>query len=134
MLQIIGLGKSKLTAAHRAQVRAGRAGFIAAVIYAVVLAWAERRFALIPNWTVAEVILGTVIIFGAAIFGAALYAKDTLYEDTYETITVRQAVWETVGVFVVAATATGAPIFVWQVVEITLRVIGHPWASNLICR
>lgn len=45
----------------------------------------------------------------------------------------RQIIAGCIGIFIVAATAAGAPIVMWQALEISLRLMNNPVASNICC-
>jgi hypothetical protein len=114
------------------QQRAGVVSFVLATLYALFLAWGERQWAIIPNATILEVVGGTVIIFVGALLALSVYRR-WVNIDTAEFVGTRQVIAEVIGTFIVSATAAGVPIAVWQVIEITLRLLNHPAASNL-CR
>lgn len=130
---LAGLGlvdRSRL--AVDAQQRAGVVSFALATLYAIFLAWAERQWSIIPNATILEVVGGTLIIFIGALLALGVYRR-WVNIDTADFIGSHQAIAEVIGIFIVSATAAGVPIAIWQAIEITLRLLNHPAASN-ICR
>lgn len=131
MLAGLGLVNRSRPAAD-AQQRAGVVSFVLATLYAIFLSWSERQFAIIPNVTILEVVGGTVIIFVGALLALGVYRR-SVNSNVAEFIGTPQVIAEVIGTFIVSATAAGVPIAVWQTIEISLRLMNHPAASNL-CR
>jgi hypothetical protein len=85
-------------------------GLLVGILYAIALAFAERRWPINPDYTALEVI-GGVLLTGLVV------GVNARHEAKYAGLSWRD--YE--HLVIVGFCATGAPIIIWQVVEFVLR-------------
>lgn len=85
-------------------------GLLVGILYAITLAFAERRWPINPDYTALEVISGVVLT-------GLVVATNARYEAKYAGLTWRA--YERL--VIVGFCATGTPILIWQIMEFAIR-------------